>query len=118
MPIFVLQSNAEFAKRYLDAEDLNSAGEQLLFHAAKLLIPWLDRPDWFQVHRWRYAFPSHPLTQDYLDAGAPLPLVCCGDWCGGNLIESAMNSGLAAAIQINSQLQKRSLPGETFFYAL
>jgi predicted NAD/FAD-dependent oxidoreductase len=79
-----------------------------------LLIPWLDTPDWFQVHRWRYAFPSHSLNQDCLDAGTLFPLVCCGDWCGGNLIESAMNSGLAAAAQINSQLQQQPLPGEKF----
>lgn len=117
-PIFVLQSTAEFAKLYLDAEDLNLAGEQLLSHAAKWLIPWLNTPNWFQVHRWRYAFPRHPLNQEYLDARGQLPLVCCGDWCGGNLIESAMNSGLVAAVQINSQLQKRSLPAEKFLYAL
>jgi renalase len=115
VPIFVLQSTAEFAKHYLDAEDLHSAGVRLLSCAAQLLIPWLDTPDWFQVHRWRYAFPSRPLNQDYLDAATPLPLVCCGDWCGGDLIESAMNSGLAAAAQINHQLQKRSLLGEEFW---
>ncbi len=114
MPIFVLQSTAEFAKRYLDAKDLNPAGQQLLSHAAQLLIPWLDTPDWIQVHRWRYAFPSRPLNQDCLNAPTPLPLVCCGDWCGGNLVESAVNSGLAAAAQINSQLEERSLPGESF----
>ncbi len=114
MPIFVLQSTAEFAKRYLDVEDLKPAGQQLLSHAAQLLIPWLDTPEWFQVHRWRYAFPCHPLNQDCLDAVTPLPLVCCGDWCGGNLIESALHSGLAAATQINQQLQQRSLPGVQF----
>lgn len=118
MPVFVLQSTAEFAKRYLDAEDLNPAGQQLLSRAAQLLIPALDTPDWFQVHRWRYAFPSRPLNQDCLDAGTSLPLVCCGDWCGGNLIESAINSGLAAAVQINRQLQQRTLPGESFWEAL
>jgi renalase len=118
IPVFVLQSTAEFAKRYLDAQDLNSAGQQLLSRAAQLLIPWLDRPDWFQVHRWRYAFPSHPLDRDCLDTETPLPLVCCGDWCGGNLIESALKSGLAAASQINQQLKKRSLPGESFLATL
>jgi hypothetical protein len=118
IPIFVLQSTAEFAKRYLEAKDLNPAGEHLLSHAAKLLMPWLDTPDWFQVHRWRYAFPNRPLNQDYLDAGTSLPLVCCGDWCGGNLIESAMNSGSAAALKINSQLQQRTWSGENFLEAI
>ena len=118
VPIFVLQSTAEFAQRYLDVEDLKPAGQQLLSRAAQLLTPWLDTPDWFQVHRWRYAFPKSPLNQDYLSATTPLPLVCCGDWCGGKLIESALNSGLAAAAKINQQLQLRSLPGETFWNTL
>jgi hypothetical protein len=118
MPIFVLQSTAEFAKRYLDAEELKPAGQYLLSRAAQLLVPWLDRSEWFQVHRWRYAFPSRALARDCLDAATPSPLVCCGDWCGGNLIESALNSGLAAANQINQQLKKRSLPGESFLAAL
>ena len=118
MPIFVLQSTAEFAQLYLDVEDLKPAGQQLLSRAAQLLSPWLDTPDWVQLHRWRYAFPKSPLNQDYLGAITPLPLVCCGDWCGGKRIESALHSGLAAAAQINQQLQQRSLPGENFWNTL
>ncbi len=118
MPIVVLQSTAEFAKGYLDAKDLNPAGEQLLSRAAQLLIPWLDTPGWFQVHRWRYAFPVRPLDRDCLDAGIPLPLICCGDWCGGKLIESALESGLASAVQIDNQMQQRTLPGEKFLEAI
>lgn len=117
-PVFVLQSSAEFANRYLDAEDLNSAAREMLSRAAELLIPWLDSPDWFQIHLWRYAFPSRPLDRECLDAATTLPLVCCGDWCGGNLIESAMNSGLAAAVQINSKLQHLPLSGDSFWEAI
>lgn len=118
MPVFVLQSTAEFANRYLEAQDLNLVGQELLSRAAQLLIPGLDTPDWLQVHRWRYAFPKSPLNQDCLNAELSMPLVCCGDWCGGNRIESAMNSGLAAAVQINHQMQKRSLPETDFFAVL
>lgn len=118
LPVFVLHSTAEFAKHYLDAEDLNPAARQMLSRAAQLLIPWLDSPEWFQIHRWRYAFPSRPWDQDCLDAGTPLPLICCGDWCRGNLVEGAMNSGLAAAIKINQQMEMRSLPGESFLAAI
>lgn len=118
MPIFVLQSTAEFAKLYLDAEDLNPAATQLLSRAAQLLIPWLDTPDWLQIHRWRYAFPSHWLNKEYLDAKTSIPLICCGDWCGGNLIENAIISGLAAADKINSKLQHKTLPGGKFLEAI
>lgn len=118
MPIFVLQSTAQFAQQYLDTQDLNPAVQQLLSRAAQLLIPWLDAPDWFQVHRWRYAFPHYFLNQACLDAETPLPLVCCGDWCGGKLVESALQSGLAAATQMNQHLQQRSLPGDRFWDVL
>ncbi len=118
MPIFVLQSTAEFASRYLDATDLKPAGHQMLSRAAQLLIPWLDTPESLQVHRWRYAFPRRSLPMDYLAATTPLPVICCGDWCGGNRIESALHSGLAAATQMNQQLQQRILPGTSFWRAV
>jgi len=109
-PVFVVQSSAEFAERYLEAGDVQLVGKQLLNRAAQnCFFPWLDTPEWMEVHRWRYAFPSHPWQEAYLSA-APLPLVCCGDWCGGNAVESAMLSGIAAAEQINAQLQQRLLP--------
>lgn len=111
-PIFVLQSTPEFANLYLDTEDLKPIGQQLLASAAELLIPGLDSPDWLQVHRWRYAFPSQALSQDYLYSPTPLPLICCGDWCGGNLIDGALNSGIATAKEINQQLQQRNLPAD------
>jgi len=89
-----------------------------LSRAAQLLIPWLDTPKWLQVHRWRYAFPRRSLPMDYLATTTPLSVICCGDWCGGNRIESALQSGLAAATQMNHQLQQRSLPGESFWDAV
>ncbi|NEQ21834.1 MAG: FAD-dependent oxidoreductase [Microcoleus sp. SIO2G3] len=118
VPIFVLQSTPKFANRYLDATDLQSAGQQMLSRAAQLLMPWLDTPESLQVHRWRYAFPQRSLPTDYLAATTPLPVICCGDWCGGNRIESALHSGLAAATQMNHQLQQRSLPRESFWDAV
>jgi predicted NAD/FAD-dependent oxidoreductase len=117
-PVFVIQSSAKFAQLYLDAEDLQPAARELLASAAKHFIPWLDSPEFFQVHRWRYAFPSRPLGEMFLDAQTSLPLICCGDWCGENLVESALQSGLSTAQRINSQLQNLSLPGANFFDSL
>ncbi|HEY9693555.1 MAG TPA: FAD-dependent oxidoreductase [Oculatellaceae cyanobacterium] len=108
-PVFVIQSTAKFAQSYLDTDNLQPAADQLLSHAAKHLIPWLDAPEWLQIHRWRYAFPKQSLQIDCLDTNMPLPIVCCGDWCGGNRIEGAINSGFAAAAQINKKLQQLSL---------
>ncbi|MCL1472984.1 NAD(P)/FAD-dependent oxidoreductase [Argonema antarcticum] len=118
-PVFAIHSSAEFAKNYLDTEDLNPAAQHLLATAAtELNLSWFDAPEWYQIHRWRYAFPSYFLQSAFLDALTSLPLICCGDWCGGNLVESALNSGLAAAEQINRQLGNLSLPGATFFDTL
>jgi hypothetical protein len=116
--VFVLQSGAEFARRYLKERDLQPAGSELLAKAAECLLPWLAKPEWMQVHRWRYAFPSRPLEQSYLAATTALPLVCCGDWCGGNLVEGAMHSGMAAAGEVNRQMEGRSLPGDNFLQAI
>ncbi|MDZ8086250.1 MAG: NAD(P)/FAD-dependent oxidoreductase [Nostoc sp. DedQUE12b] len=108
-PHFVVQSSANFAQIHLESQDLQSAGQLMLQRAAESLsLPWLNTPEWMQVHRWRYAFPSRPWHEAFLSAGTPLPLICCGDWCGGNLVEGAMLSGLAAADEINNQL--RHLP--------
>ncbi len=118
-PHFVIHSSADFAEKYFESEDLHEVGKEILENAAfNLNLSWLNNPQWMQVHRWRYAFPKTPLEQPFLAAETSSPLVCCGDWCGGNLIESAMLSGIAAAEYINSQLQQRELPGIDFLNAL
>ena len=116
--VFVLQSSAEFARHYLEERDLQPAGCELLAKAAEYLLPWLAKPEWMQVHRWRYAFPSRPLEQTYLTAETTLPLICCGDWCGENFVEGAMHSGIAAAAAVNRQMEGRSLPGDNFLKAI
>ncbi|MEA5598128.1 NAD(P)/FAD-dependent oxidoreductase [Rivularia sp. UHCC 0363] len=115
---FVVHSSADFAERYFESE-LPQVGQQMLQTAASTLnLLWLNNPQWMQVHRWKYAFPKTPLEQSCLAAETPVPLVCCGDWCGGNLVESAMHSGIAAAEHINNKLEQRKLPGINFLDAL
>jgi renalase len=95
-PVLTVQSNAAFAERNFDAEDLQAIGRQLLDRVASLIE--LPTPDILQVHRWRYAFARNPLSETCLSADS---LVCAGDWCGGRSIESALRSGLAAAAAIS-----------------
>ncbi|MBW4561246.1 MAG: NAD(P)/FAD-dependent oxidoreductase [Mojavia pulchra JT2-VF2] len=110
-PHFVVQSSADFAQLHLESLDLQPAGQYMLQRAAQLLVlPWLENPEWMQVHRWRYAFPKTFWYEAVLSTTTPLPLICCGDWCGGNLIEGAMLSGIAAAVEINHHLQHLPLP--------
>lgn len=92
-PIFVVQSSASFAQLHLETGDLQPIGQEMLKYAAQTLqLPPLETPEWLQVHRWRYAFPSNPWQDKVLSAQAELPLVCCGDWCGGNLVEGDRKS--------------------------
>ncbi|MDY6900916.1 MAG: FAD-dependent oxidoreductase [Cyanobacteriota bacterium] len=118
-PHFVIHSSAEFAEKYFESEDLEKVGREILENAAsEVNLPWLNNPQWIQVHRWRYAFPKTPLQQTCLSADISSPLVFCGDWCGGNLVESAILSGISAAEYINSKLQQRELPGINFLDGL
>lgn len=103
--VFVVQSTPAFAEQYLDAIDLQAAGYQLLKRSAEKLIPWLAKPDWLQVHRWRYAFAKTPLSDAYLVAPTSVPLLCAGDWCGGMKVEQAFLSGLAVAEHLSHSLQ-------------
>ncbi|XHX80021.1 MAG: NAD(P)/FAD-dependent oxidoreductase [Stenomitos frigidus ULC029] len=101
--VFVVQSTAAFAEQYLDAIDLQAAGYQLLKRSAEKLAPWLAKPDWLQVHRWRYAFAKTPLSQPYLATETSAPLICAGDWCGGMKVEQAFLSGLAVAEHLSTR---------------
>lgn len=104
-PTVVIQSSADFAKRYLNA-DLPLGGQRLLEQAGRSLAPWLSHPEELQIHRWRYAFVKRSLPDFCVSTSQPLPLVCSGDWCGGNQIESAVRSGLTAAVQVAALLEK------------
>jgi len=96
-PVFVLQSNAEFAKQSMGELDLEIVGKPLLYQTGKLLARWLANPEWWQVHRWRYAVVEESLGVSCLSTSIPLALICAGDWCAGKNIEAAYHSGIAAA---------------------
>ncbi len=99
----VLQSSAEFAAQAIDRLAPAQIAERLV-QASQAIQPVaaLGQPEWTQTHRWRYAFCRRPHPEPCLSGQTPLPLVCCGDWCGGSTLESAARSGLAAAEAIAS----------------
>lgn len=99
-PVVVIHSKPAFALRYLESGDLQPGASVLLRANARKLGNWIAQPEWFQVHRWRYAHVkiAHPETA--LTMGQSL--VCGGDWCippGQAIqgIDSAYRSGLAMA---------------------
>ncbi len=104
--VLVLHSTSALAKTYLDTDysALRRAGESLLQTATELLSIPLSSPNWLEIQRWRYAFPAVPLGTPYLETTCPLPLICCGDWSGNNLLESALYSGNQAAKKLLDKL--------------
>ena len=48
------------------------------------------------AHRWRFSLVSRPAGVDHLRS-ADRSLIACGDWCLGNRVEHAIESGIAAA---------------------
>ena len=91
--MLVLHATPSFTRAHLEAphDDVADA----LLKAASALVPWADRPDWRDVHRWRYARPVAAHPERYL-AAAP-GLVVAGDAFGSDRVEGAFLSGLAAA---------------------
>jgi renalase len=95
-PVLVFHSTAAFATERFETPDLTPVGQMLLASAAQVTsLPWLTQPTLLQIHRWRYAFPTAPLKTPYLQATSNLYF--CGDWCLGDRVESAHQSGLAVA---------------------
>ncbi|MGB3518005.1 MAG: FAD-dependent oxidoreductase [Elainellaceae cyanobacterium] len=115
-PVFVFQSTAAFADRYQNAQDLQPAGMTLVQQAAQALYDWLDQPVDLYVHRWRYAFAQRPYPGPYIATQTPLPLLCSGDWCGGQQVGGAIASGLQAATYFQQKLG--DTPAALSFYEL
>ena len=107
----VMHSSDRFAEPWLDEPNLQPAGEALLSQAGKLIAPWLAHPDRWQIHRWRYARVTTPCRELVLTGTTPSPLVACGDWGGDRQLDSALESGWAAAAAvIQTHFSDNSLP--------
>lgn len=108
-PIIVIHSKPDFAQRYLASNDLQPAASVLLRANARKLTDWIAQPEWFQIHRWRYAQIQTPHPEAAL--AITDTLICGGDWCISpeadptlSNIDYAYLSGSAMA----SHLQQRS----------
>ena len=108
-PVIVIHAKGTFAQRYIDTVDLQPAASVLLRASARKFNTWIAQPEWFQIHRWRYAFVNVGYAESALTIEPSL--VCGGDWCVGKPasasdsatrknIEAAYLSGLAMAKQL------------------
>lgn len=91
-PAWVAQASVPWSRAHLEDSpevieaDLRSELESIFNQAVSGPI---------QVHRWRYARCSNPVGEEALVDEA-LGLACCGDWCLGDTVGDAIQSGLAA----------------------
>ncbi len=100
-PVFVFHSSNEFAQQYLDTNNLDLPAQKLLKISSNLFMSWLVNPDWYQVHKWRYATVKNSFNKKFLRENN---LLFCGDWCSGNSLEDALKSGINAAESLFVQL--------------
>jgi renalase len=95
-PCLTLHGSAEFSAQYWDAER-RAAGYELLRAAGE----WIEGAVLdFEVHGWRYARPMRTDPRPCAVLSSQPGLVLAGDAFGGPRLESAWNSGRAAALQL------------------
>jgi predicted NAD/FAD-dependent oxidoreductase len=94
----------EFSEKYFDEKE-ESICEQVL-ESLGLQNP--VAPNKIQVHRWRYASPTHRQNAYYLNLGTRIPAYACGDAFGGPKVEGAFLSGLEVGRQFAQIFKKPS----------
>lgn len=98
-PVLVIHSKAPLAQQYIDAQDLQPAASVLLRANARKLCEWIAQPEWFQIHRWRYAQVRVPHRADLLVIKDSL--ISGGDWCIPP-VEEAVEGTTAAGDKANT----------------
>jgi predicted NAD/FAD-dependent oxidoreductase len=100
----VLHGSSAFSQEHLEG-DLSAAGRLMLERAGRI-CPTLREADLVQVHRWRYAKVSQPLSDiPYWRFLNSAPLYMAGDAFGRGNVESAWLSGATAGVQLARELQ-------------
>lgn len=95
----VIQGNPSWSHPHAQGEmALAQAAAPELIQAAQKILQVGEPPQWQSVQRWRYAIADQWLPQDFLWQ-RDQNLGICGDWCGGNNLESALKSGQTLARQ-------------------
>jgi len=91
-PAWVAQASAPWSRAHLE-----DAPEVIQDHLRAELESLFDQAVLgpISVHRWRYARCANPVGEEAL-VDESLGLVCCGDWCLGDTVGDAIQSGLAA----------------------
>ena len=75
-----------------------TAGKEMLAEAGRITGSWMEHPEEFIVHRWKYAHISGSSAPGgFLRAACDMPLYLIGDGFNGGRLEGAWLSGTFAA---------------------
>lgn len=103
---FVVHSSPEFASKHIDNRDdvINEMIERL----ALILGKWVAKPEWMQLHFWRYSQAKTSSNNEFLEAKGNGPIMALvGSYMEGNTVESAYLSGLRLARHWIAQLSEK-----------
>lgn len=104
----VVHSSNSWAQAHVD-DDLKTTECFLREELQQILKFDISDPDYFSLHRWRYALRDKPNdhkinNQPYLDKA--LQLACVGDWCSRSLVEDTWLNSHELALRIIGDLIK------------
>jgi predicted NAD/FAD-dependent oxidoreductase len=100
---WVAQAGPEFSRRHLEKGPDAMVAAMLPLLCDRLDVA-LNRVTYAEAHRWRYARVAHPLGRPSIAASCGT-LHLAGDWCLGDNVEAAWESGTAAAESILACLE-------------
>ncbi len=91
----VIHSTDKFARQLVEADDPGELNGKLLKAMGQIMGSWAARPEWHQLHLWRYHFPKKSLDMPFLESQDELaPIALVGDYFQGRSMEAAYLSGL------------------------
>lgn len=90
----VIQSASGFANKHLN-EDTSRISRLMLESAAVMAGEWAGKPQWHELHLWKYEKPLYPLKVPFIELeDHPAPAALIGDYFGSQTLESSYLSGL------------------------
>lgn len=101
---WVLHATADWSRAH--ENDPKEAIQEMLLDAFCSAVGHYLEPTYIQAHRWLYALPDNPLSNQFL-FDASIGLGVCGDWLSDSRIEAACLSGLRLAAALTaSEMEK------------
>lgn len=103
---YVVHSSPEFASKNIDSRE--NIIDMMMERLTLILGKWAAKPDWQQLHFWRYSQAKTSLNNEYLEVKGNGPRIALvGSYMKGNTVESAYLSGLRLARHWIVQLSEK-----------